>query len=344
MNPQPGEHIVTKVNVTISFDMRAPEFGAPAPELYRAALDLSAFAESIRVDRIGVMEHHASPDGYLPRPFLLASAIAGVTRKTMLQLGAVILPLHDPVAVAEEIAVLDLIANGRFTAILGAGYVPAEFAMFGKSLRNRARLMDSGIETIIRALRGESFDYEGRPVTVRPLPIRAPEDILMVGGGVPASARRAARFDLGFGPMAPGLDQVYRDECSRLGRKPRECRMLVGGPMSIHLCEDPDAGWAAIKRHAVHVITEYARWSGEDSAGATSPFAGLTDPVALRQSGLFVVMTPEQFLATAPAMIDGQTVGFWPLLGGLDPAEAKKSMSLLGQVLPEFRARVAAQG
>lgn len=334
---------MTKVRITISFDMRAPAFGTPAPELYRAALDLAAYGESIGVDRIGVMEHHASDDGYLPRPFLLASAIAGVTKTTMMNLGAVVLPLHDPVVVAEEIAVLDLISNGRFKVIFGAGYVPAEFAMFGKSVRDRAKLMDGGIATILRALKGEEFEYEGRPIKVRPLPTRAPEDILMVGGGVPAAARRAARFNLGFGPMVPGLDQLYRDEMARLGQEPKECWVPVHGPMSIHLCEDPDAGWAAIERHAVHVISEYAKWSGEDSAGSTSPFAGLEDPVKLRQSGLFRAMTPEQFLATAPNMVDGQTVGFWPLVGGLDPAEAKKSLTLLGQALPEFRARLAAQ-
>jgi len=332
------------VRITVSFDMRAPAFGAPPADLYKAALDISAFADGIGVDQIGVMEHHASEDGYLPRPFLLGSAIAGVTARCKLNLGAVILPLHDPVAVAEEIAVLDLISNGRFKVIFGAGYVPGEFAMFGKSLRDRAKLMDSGIETILRALRGESFEFEGRPVTVRPLPLRAPEDILMVGGGVPAAARRAARFNLGFGPMVPGLVDLYLEECRARGQEPKEYWVPVPGPMAIHLCEDPDAGWATIERHAVHVITEYAKWSGEDSAGSTSPFAGLTDPVALRKSGMFVAMTPEQLLATAPTMVEGQSVGFWPLLGGLDPAEAWKSMKLLEQVLPEFRARVAAQG
>lgn len=332
-----------QVRVTVSFDMRAPAWGTPAPELYRAALEIAAYADSIGVDRIGVMEHHGSEDGYLPRPFQLAAAIAAVTQDTMLNLGAVILPLHDPIAVAEEIAVLDLIANGRFKVIFGAGYVPAEFAMFGKSLRDRAKLMDGGIAAILRALKGERFDFEGRPVCVRPLPIRPPEDILMVGGGVPAAAMRAARFNLGFGPMTPGLPEVYFAECARRGQQPKECWVPVPGPMALHLCEDPDQGWAAIERHAVHVITEYARWAEQDSAGQTSPFAGLTDPAVLRQSGMFLPLTPEQLLARVPDLVEGQAIGFWPLLGGLDPAEGMKSMRLLGQVLPDLREALAAQ-
>src|ERR1700759_4970649 len=85
-------------------------------------------------------------------------------------LGAVILPVHDPVEVAEQIAITDLISNGRVSVIFGAGYVPSEFAMFGKSLQDRAALMDSCIGKILRALRGGRFEIDGRPVFIRPLP------------------------------------------------------------------------------------------------------------------------------------------------------------------------------
>jgi alkanesulfonate monooxygenase SsuD/methylene tetrahydromethanopterin reductase-like flavin-dependent oxidoreductase (luciferase family) len=127
---------------------------------------MAAFGDEIGVDCIGLMEHHGSDDGYLPQPFTLAAAMAAVTKNVRFLLGAVILPLHDPVQIAEQIAITDLISNGRLNVILGAGYVPFEFAMFGKSLRDRARLMNSGVDTILRALRGESFDADGRPVYI----------------------------------------------------------------------------------------------------------------------------------------------------------------------------------
>ena len=105
-----------------------------------------------------------------------------------------ILPLHDPVKLAEQIAVLDLMSGGRLDVIFGAGYVAAEFAAFGVSMRDRGRLLDEGIDIILRALKGERFMAGGREVYVRPLPVQKPEDILLVGGGVDASAKRAARF------------------------------------------------------------------------------------------------------------------------------------------------------
>src|SRR6185312_14124912 len=190
------------VGTSVMFDMRAPGWGAPRNELYRAALDMAAFADRIGVDAITLMEHHGSDDGYLPQPFTMAAAMAAVTENVRFVLGAVLLPLHDPVVVAEQIAVTDLISSGRLNVIVGTGYVPFEFAMFRKSLKDRAKLMDSGIDTILRALRGERFEADGRPVYVRPLPLQRPEDIIVVGGGVPSAAKRAARFGLGFFPIA----------------------------------------------------------------------------------------------------------------------------------------------
>ncbi len=333
------------VQTAVSFDMRAPHWATPTNELYRAAIEMAAFADEIGVDFIGLMEHHGSDDGYLPQPFTLAAAMAAVTNNVRLRLSAVLLPLHDPVMVAEQIAVTDLISNGRMNVILGAGYVPFEFAMFGKSLKDRARLMDSGIETILRALRGERFEVDGRPVYVRPLPVQKPEDIIMVGGGVPASAKRAARFGVGFGPIRSDLVDVYLDECARLGQQPGPYFRPGPVPLSIHLCEDPDQGWAAIERHAIHVITEYAKWAeqeAQESGASNSPFKGLNDPAVLRQAGLFAAWTPDDLLEKVADMPDRSVFSFQPLLGGLSPEEAWKSLELLTQTMPKLKAAVAA--
>jgi len=216
------------VKTDVMFDMRAPEWGTPTTELYRAAIEMAAFADEIGVDTIGLMEHHGSEDGYLPQPFTLAAAMAAVTNNVSFRLSAVLLPLHDPLMVAEQIAVTDLISNGRMRVVLGAGYVPSEFAMFGRSFKDRAKLMDSGIDTILRALRGERFEAAGRPVYIRPLPVQDPEDIIMVGGGVVASAKRAARHDVGFKPIKATLIETYLEECRMLGREAR--RYFRPGP------------------------------------------------------------------------------------------------------------------
>jgi alkanesulfonate monooxygenase SsuD/methylene tetrahydromethanopterin reductase-like flavin-dependent oxidoreductase (luciferase family) len=330
------------IRINVSFDMRSPEWAAPTPDLYRAAVDMAAFADRIGVDTIGLMQHHGSEDGYLPQPFVLAGGMAAATSRVRFMLGAVILPLHDPVEVAEQIAIVDLMSNGRLSVIFGAGYVPSEFAMFGKSLKDRAKLMDDGLEVILRALRGERFEKDGRPIFIRPLPVQAPEDIVMVGGGVPASAKRAAKFGVGFGPMKPELVDIYLAECERLGHQPRQYfKPKPGMPLSVHLCEDPEEGWKALEAHAVHVITEYAKWAEQEGDASNSPFKGLTDPAVLRHAGLFAAWTPEQLLTKVTEMGDHTSIGFQPLLGGMSPDDGWKSMKLLEQLMPELKTKIA---
>lgn len=329
---------MTASKITVSFDMRSPDWATPTPALYRAAIEMAAFVDRIGADQIGLMQHHGSDDGYLPQPFSLAGGMAAVTSRIRFVLGAVILPLHDPLELAEHIAVVDNMSNGRLNVIFGAGYVPLEFAMFRKSLKDRARLMDEGIALILRALAGERFEADGRPIFVRPLPVQDAHDIILVGGGVPASAKRAARHDVGFGPMKGELVDIYLAECAASGRPPRTYfRPVQGMPLAVHLCEDPDAGWEAIAPHAVHVITEYAKWAAQEGDGSNSPFKGLTDPAVLRQAGMFAAMTPEQLLERVAALPDGPNIGFQPLLGGLSPEEGWKSLRLLEQTMPALR-------
>lgn len=326
------------IKASIMFDMRAPAFGAPTTDLYQAALDMAEFADGIGVDRVGLMEHHGSEDGYLPCPFVLGGGVAARTRNCLITLGAVILPLHDPIEVAEQVAILDLMSNGRLEVILGAGYVRSEFDLFGKSLAERGKQMDRGIDMILRALRGERFATHGRDIFIRPLPSRAPEEIILVGGGVEASAKRAARFGLGFSPIRRDLLQVYASECRRLGREPgKQYGPSQNLPMNIHLAEDPESGWREIRAHALHVVSAYARWA-EQEPNSNSPFKGLLDEAALRASGLFAVWTPEQLLERAAGVEPDSNLGFQPLLGGLDPAIGWKSLRLLAQVLPQIRA------
>lgn len=324
--------------ISVSFDMRAPAFGTPTQKLYEAALDMAQFVDEIGVDQIGLMEHHGSDDGYLPQPFVLGAGMAARTKQVRLSLGAVILPLHDPVQIAEKIAIVDLMSNGRLSVVFGAGYVPSEFAMFGASLKERGKMLDKGIDIILRALHGERFEVDGRPIFIRPLPVQAPEDIIMAGGSVAASAKRAARFDIGLGPMNREIVDIYLQECAAFGRKPRRWYAPSAGmPMMIHLAEDTDRGWKAIEPHARHIIQEYAKWA-EQGENTNSPFKGLLDnPEALRHSGLFGVWTPDELVAKRPMVLENSFFGFQPLMGGLDPREGWRSLELLKATLPRLR-------
>ena len=327
---------MTRFRTCLFFDMRAPAFGAPARDIYAAALEMTAFGDRIGIDKAGFMEHHGCDDGYLANPFLMGAAAAARTSRIRINLGAVVLPLHDPLKVAEDISIVDQISQGRVEVIFGAGYVPSEFARFGVSLHDRARLMDAGIETILRALSGEATASDGRDILVRPLPIQDPRDILLVGGGVKASAIRAARFDLGFAPANPKLFGLYEDEMRARGQLLRAMHG-PGRPLCIHLAEDIEQGWRELLPHAVHVARSYAAWADETGMHK-SPFHGLGTEDAMRASGIFQVWTPDQMLEYAAGLPQNATLGFMPLLGGLEPDAGWRSLHLLEAAMPRLRA------
>jgi len=88
----------------ISYDMRAPAFGAPAKDLYAAALDQCGWADELGFDVVGLGEHHASEDGYLPSPIPMAAAIAGRTQRITLRPNVLLAPLYEPLKLAEDLA------------------------------------------------------------------------------------------------------------------------------------------------------------------------------------------------------------------------------------------------
>ena len=157
-----------------------------------------------------------------------------------------ILPLHDPLRVAEDVAVLDLASGGRVDLVIGAGYVPAEFAMFERAIADRPRLVEEGMQALMQAWTGEPFEYRGRTVRVTPRPLQRPRPSLALGGSSPASARRAARLADRFVPALPQLWKHYRAERERLGQPvPPGGRV---GPLFLHVAEDPDARVGADRR------------------------------------------------------------------------------------------------
>jgi alkanesulfonate monooxygenase SsuD/methylene tetrahydromethanopterin reductase-like flavin-dependent oxidoreductase (luciferase family) len=319
----------------LSFDMRAPSFGAPTTELYDAALEMCEFGDRVGIEGVIFPEHHCSDDGYNPVPALMATAVAARTKKLQLILGAIVLPLHDPVEVAETIAVTDIICGGRLTTTLAAGYVQAEFSMFGKSLRDRARLMDEGLDVITRALAGERFQYQGREVYVRPLPRSRPPQML-VGGGVAAAARRAAKFGLGFWVLQPGLMPesqqlmaLYERECRQLGRAPG---LVMSSMPAVHVARDPDAAWEQVGPHILHMTKSYAAWASDDNT-TSSPFYGIETVEQIRAAGFLNVLTPEQTIEFARR----SPMSLTPLISGLSPKIGWEMLELFAaEVLPKL--------
>lgn len=318
-------------HTSIGFDMRVPDFCEATPsEMYATALDMIAYADKNGIDKVDFQEHHQSPDGYLPCPFLMGCAAAARTRDIAIVMGAVILPFHDPVKVAEQIAVGDLISGGRFYTVLAGGYSPTEFAAFGVTLGDRARLMEEGFDVLLRALSGERFMFNGREVFVRPLPSRPPREIVYGGGGSPAAGRRAARFQLPMWPMNAATLEAYEEECRRLGHEPGS--YIPGGSKSVYISDDPERGWREIERHVIHYVQSYAAWSS--SAASRSPMHGLDTPEKIRAARPDFVVTPERAIEIGM----NNPIVCQPLLAGLKPELGWKQLELfVEKVLPRIK-------
>jgi len=325
------------VSTTLLFDMRGPEFGAKLPDLYAAACDMVSYADKAGLDRVWIAEHHGAEDNYMPTPFVLGAAFAARSKSIRITLNAVVLPLHNPVEIAEQVGVLDQISHGRLEVVFAAGYVKSEFDRFGVALSDRGRLLDDGIALILRALAGERFEANGREVFVRPLPVQPLPDIFYAGGGVEASARRAARFNLGFVPMKRDLFALYDAECARLGRPPGR-KLGPYGPIGIHVAHDPEAEKARLERHVLHHAATYAKWAAEGSTG-TSNYTGMEDPAVVWKSGRYPIVTPDQCVdLVAKLEAIGASFVMQPLIAGLPPEIGWRSLELfVSSVLPRIK-------
>jgi len=122
------------MQLQLAFELRSPDCGAPHRELYAAMLDICAWADDVGFDVVNFGEHHGADSGYNPSPLIACAAVAGRTRRIRMRPNVLLAPLYDPVKLAEDCAVLALIAPERFSLAIGGGYRPSEFAMFGRRL------------------------------------------------------------------------------------------------------------------------------------------------------------------------------------------------------------------
>ncbi len=314
------------MELVISYDMRAPSFGAPARELYAAALDQVEWADSLGFDSVGLGEHHGSPDGYNPSPLILASAMGARTKNILFRTSVLLVPLYDNAKLAEDAAVTQLATGGRLLLGVGGGYRPSEFETFGKRLEDRWSAIGESIEFLRLAWTGEPFEWKGRTCWITPRPEPIPP--ILLGGGSPAAARRAAHIADGwFPPLEPKLWTPYREECLKMG-KPDPGEYPKQGPIFLWISKDPEKDWARIMPHVLHQLESYTEWTVEAYGRASGPYAKKMTAETIRKSPAYQVMTPEQALEMAEALGSNSVLYLNPLLAGLDPKFARSMLDL----------------
>ncbi len=183
------------------FTLQDPPHGEHLSRLYDEVFAQAALAEEAGFELFLLPEHHQMPDGYLPAPLTFAAALAAQTRRAQLGTGILQLPLYHPLHVAEQIAVIDTIAKGRFILGAGLGLVEHEFNAFEIPLSAAATRFTESVEILRRAWSGQPFSYHGQhfnfdEVTITPRPVRQPP--IWIGAMSTITLKRAGRIGDGW--------------------------------------------------------------------------------------------------------------------------------------------------
>jgi alkanesulfonate monooxygenase SsuD/methylene tetrahydromethanopterin reductase-like flavin-dependent oxidoreductase (luciferase family) len=206
--------------VALRYDMRTTRGGVDHAALYRAAMEQIRWADGLGIDSVVLSEHHVSEEGYLPSPLVMAGAVAAATKRINITIAALVAGLHHPIRLAEDLAVLDHLSDGRLMVVLGIGYRTIEFEVFGADRARRGPLLEELVAVLRQAWTGEPFDFRGTTVVVRPKP-------LTPGGpnrGGPAQAVDAWRADVGGGRIGGRVGQAGGPAGTAVVRRGRPSR------------------------------------------------------------------------------------------------------------------------
>jgi len=220
-----GKHLDhLKVDNELPYPLRRQYFDPEiATRTYAEHLDAWEEIDKLGYDGIGFNEHHCSPYGLMNSPNLLASAIAQRTKKVKLLIYGNLLPLHEPLRLAEELAMLDCLSQGRLIAGFARG-IPREYQVHNVALADsRARFVEA-YDIITGAWREEVFSYRGKfwsyhDVALWPRPLQQPHPpIWMPITSSKESIEFAGKHDI---TITPGLGSIglqqdvirYFDKC-----------------------------------------------------------------------------------------------------------------------------------
>ena len=217
----------------MKFGLRIPLLhDAGAEDPIHRTYQLCHEAESAGFDFVTLTHHSFTPECQTSAPFVTFAALAARTRKLRFATCIFLLPLHHPVAVAEQVASLDVISNGRAILGVGLGYRDYEFEGFGLSLKDRGARANESLAAMRDAWATGRFNFQGKHFQIPdlpavPMPVQKPHPPIWVGGLSDPALKRAATLGDGWisDNMEPleavaGLAERYRALCAEAGTKP----------------------------------------------------------------------------------------------------------------------------
>ncbi len=316
--------------------------------MYAALMDQVVWLDGIGLDLVWFTEHHFLDDGYLPSWIPVASAMAARTKHTRFSCDVCLLPFNHPIRLAEDLAVLDTLSNGRVELGVGMGYAPHEFKGFGLPVSRRVSLTDEGIAVLKLAFTGEKFSFRGKrydfqDVTIRPGYVQAGGPPLWVAAMSEAGAQRCARSDANLlpqGPRSTVLDP-WRAELTATGRDPDKYR--VGIIRSCLVTDDPDRDWPAVRQAERYRMSTYARFQQDLGSGAgAGGVRGNTEEARIPQA--WVVGNVEHCVAELATFVKEYGITdlvTWAVPPGLTPDQMNPSLErYFRDVVPRLKAAV----
>lgn len=242
--------------------------GQNPQDKYRLLLEGAKFADENGLAAVWTPERHFHAFGGLyPNPSLTSAAIAAVTRRVQIRAGSVVLPLHHPVRVAEEWAVVDNLSQGRVGLSFASGWHSSDFVFAPENYPDRKKMMFEQIETVLKLWRGEAVTCrgaEGKDVSVKiwPRPVRREVPVWITASGSPDTFRIAG--EMGANVLTNLLGQSVAEVAEKIAiyRKARCEKGHAGeGHVTLMLHTFLDADMKTVREKVRGPFTEYLKTS-----------------------------------------------------------------------------------
>jgi natural product biosynthesis luciferase-like monooxygenase protein len=202
-------------------------------EFTRRFVDFLVESEAAGFDSLWANEHHFDAyGGIVPSPAIMLSALAQRTKRVRLGSSVIVLPLHSPIEIAEQLAMVDLMSNGRLELGVGRGFVAYDYDRFGMSMEGSQDRMKEGLEIILKSWSGEAFEHQGKfyrydKMRVWPRPEQRPHPPVWLScSGTPASFEWAGSqgysiFTVAYRGVEPLIEfnQIYRKAWKAAGHQ-----------------------------------------------------------------------------------------------------------------------------
>jgi alkanesulfonate monooxygenase SsuD/methylene tetrahydromethanopterin reductase-like flavin-dependent oxidoreductase (luciferase family) len=302
-------------------------------------------------DSIWAGEHHVTPGFHFFPQLGLLQRLAAEAEGLWLGTNVTLLPLHNPVELAEVGAFLDVITGGRFLLGIGLGYRPEEYAIYGIPMAERVSRFTEAVGIIRRLWSEDNVTHNGRHwqfsnATIGPRPLQQPHPPIIIGAQVEAAIKRAAQLGDGWLLVpTPTLDKI--EEQMALYRSARDAARL---PASRHICRLFEVSCAAddetaARRAAPYLMEKYKAYFSWGLEGLKiDPAAPADRQFARLAVNRFAVGAPATVVDTLMAQHRAGITHLsmrisWP---GMGQDEILAGIEMLGkQVLPEVRRRTA---